>query len=202
MKADPNDAVAAFTEYAADQLWVASHLMQLAGVTLMVAALVVLSQQLELVSGRGWSRIAAGGAIASLVVTAALQAVDGIALKVMVDTWAVAPAPQKQLAFHAALSIRQVEIGLASMVSFLFGLTVNVYGVALLVDHTYPKWVGGLAIVGGVTTMVAGVLIAYTGFSGLATINMPASFLLLVWMLTVGVFMWRRGQSPLDETAV
>jgi hypothetical protein len=51
--------------------------------------------------------------------------------------------------------------------------------------------------------MVAGVLIAYTGFSELAmVINMPASFLLLVWMLTVGVFMWRRGGGRLDETAV
>jgi hypothetical protein len=96
MKADPNDAVASFTEYAAEQLRIASHLMQLAGVTLMVAALLVLSQQLESVRGRGWSRIAAGGAITSLAVTAALQAVDGIALKVMVDAWAVAPAPQKQ----------------------------------------------------------------------------------------------------------
>jgi Domain of unknown function (DUF4386) len=69
----------------------------------------------------------------------------------------------------------------------LFGLTVNVYGVALLVDPTYPKWLGVLAIVGGSSTMVAGVLIAYTGFSGLAmVINMSTSFLLLVWMLTLG----------------
>ena len=44
-----------------------------------------------------------------------------------------------------ALAIRQVEIGLASMVSLLFGLTVNVYGVVLPVDSTYPKWLGGLA---------------------------------------------------------
>lgn len=203
MKADPNEAVAAFTEYAVDQLWVASHLMQLAGVTLMVAALLFLALQLESVSGKGWSRIAAGGAIASLAVTAALQAVDGIALKAMVDAWAVASAAQKELAFHAALAIRRVEIGLASMVSLLFGLTVNVYGVALLVDHTYPKWLGGLAIVGGLSTIVAGVLIAYTGFSEPAmVINMSASFLLLVWMLTVGVFMWRRGGGRLDETAV
>ena len=64
-----------------------------------------------------------------------------------------------------ALAIRQVEIGLASMVSLLFGLTVNVYGVVLPVDSTYPKWLGGLAIVGGVPTMIAGVLVAYTGFS-------------------------------------
>jgi hypothetical protein len=77
-------------------------------------------------------------------------------------------------------------------VSLLFGLTVNVHGIALLVDSTYPNWLGGLAIVGDVPTMIAGVLIAYTGFSCLAmTINMPAGFLLLVWMLTVGVFMWR-----------
>jgi hypothetical protein len=62
---------------------------------------------------------------------------------------------------------------------------------------------GGLAIVGGVPTTAAGVVMAYTGFSGLAmAINMPASFVLLVWMLSLGVFMWRRGGGPPDETAV
>ena len=196
-EADPNEAVAAFTEYAADRLWVASHLMQLAGVALMVAALLFLAHQLEAASGTGWSRVAAGGAIASLAVTTALQAVDGIALKVMVDAWAVAPASQKEGAFHAAFAVRQVEIGLASMLSLLFGLTVTVYGLALLVDHTYPKWVGGLAIVGGVPMAVAGVVMAYTGFSGLAmAINMPAGFILLGWMLTLGVCMWCRGGGP------
>jgi hypothetical protein len=87
LKADPNEAVAAFTEYAADHLWVASHLMQLAGVALIVAALLFLARQLELMGGTGCLRLAAGGAIASLAVTAALQAVDGIALKRMVDAW-------------------------------------------------------------------------------------------------------------------
>ncbi len=203
LKADPNEAVAALAEYAADRLWVASHLTQLAGVVLMVVALLFLAQQLEAASGTGWARIAAGGAIASLAVTTALQAVDGIALKVMVDAWAVAPAAQKEVAFHAAFAVRQVEIGLASMLSLLFGLTVTVYGVALLVDHTYPKWMGGLAIVGGVPIAVAGVVMAYTGFSRLAmAINMPASFILLVWMPTLGVLMWRRGGVPPDETAV
>ena len=203
METDPNDAVAAFTEYAADRLWVASHLTQLAGVALMVAALLLLTQQLEEGSGKAWARIAAGGASASLAVAAALQAVDGIALKVMVNAWAAVPAAQKEIAFHAAFAVRQIEIGLASMGSLLFGLTVTVYGVALLVDQTYPKWMGGLAIVGGIPTMVAGVVMAYTGFSGLAmAINMPASSILLVWMLTLGVLMWRRGGVTRGETAV
>ena len=196
MEADPNEASAAFTEYAADHLWVASHLTQLAGVVLAAAALLFLSQQVESVSGRRWSRIAAGGAIASLALTAALQAVDGIALKTMVDAWAAAPASKKEAAFYAAFAVRQVEISLASMVSLLFGLTVTFYGIALLIDHTYPKWIGGLAIVGGVSTAVAGVVMAYTGFSGPAmAISMPAGAILLVWMLTLGVIMWRRGED-------
>jgi len=192
--ADPNEAVAAFTEYAADHLWVASHLTQLAGVTLMVAALLFLSHQLESLSGTGWARIAAGGAIASLAVATALQAVDGVALKAMVNAWAAAPAAQKDGVFLAAFAVRQVEIGLASLASLFMGLTVTVYGGVLLVDRTYPQWLGGLAIVGGIPVMVAGVVMAYTGFSELAMlINMPASSLLLVWMLLLGGYMWRRG---------
>ena len=163
----------------------------------MVAALLILAKQLDARSGTAWPRLAAGGAIASLAATTALQAVDGIALKAMVDSWAVAPAAQKEIIFHAAFAVRQVEVGLASTLSILFGLTVTVYGVALLRDGTFPKWVAGLAIVGGVPTAAAGVVMAYTGFSGLAmTINMPASSLLLVWMLAVGVLMWRRGGVP------
>jgi len=201
--ADPSDLVAAFSEYAADRLWVASHLTQLAGVMLMTAALLFLARQLEAASGTGWARLAAGGAIASLAVAAALQAVDGVALKVMVDAWSAAPAAQKEGAFHAAFAVRQVEVGLASMLSLLSGLTVAVYGVALQVDHTYPQWLGGLAVGGGIPVAAAGVVMAYTGFSGLAmAINMPASSLLLVWMFIVGVFMWRRGGVPPEDLAV
>jgi hypothetical protein len=142
---------------------------------------------MEAASRTGWSRLAAGGAIASLAVATALQAVDGIALKAMVDAWAAAPAAHKEVAFHAAFAVRQVEIGLASTLSLVFGLTATVY-------RTYPKWVAALAIGGGVPTTIAGVVMAYTGFAGLAmAINMPANALLLVWMVTLGVCMWRRG---------
>ena len=203
MEADPNDAIAAFTEYAADHLWVASHLTQLVGIALIVAALLFLAQQLEAASGTGLSRIAAGGANASLAMTAALQAVDGIALKAMVDAWSAAPAERKEAAFYAAFAVRQVEIGFASLASLLFGLTVIVYGAALIIDRTYPNWLGVFAIIGGVLTAAAGVVMAYTGFSGVAmAINMPASSILLLWMLALGVLMWRRGRVSPNETAV
>ena len=194
MGADPNDPAAAFAEYAGDRLWVASHLVQLAGVAAMVAALLFLTEQLEARRRSSVARIATAGAIVSLTLAAALQAVDGIALKSMVDFWAAAAAPEKAGAFHAAFAVRQVEIGLASMLSLSLGLTMTLYGIALLGDETYPKWFTGLAIAGGVPTMVAGVVMAYTGFSGLAmAINMPANLLLLLWMLVLAGFMWRGG---------
>ncbi len=195
MDADPNDAVAAFTEYAASGTWVASHLVQLAGMMLMVAALLVVTRGLESRGATAWARIAAAGAVASLAITAALQAVDDVALKRMVDAWAAAPPPEKDAAFRAAFAVRQIEIGLASMLSIVLGLAVTACGLALRED-TEPRWLGALALVGGVPTTVAGVVIAHRGFSGLAmTINTWAGSLLLAWMALLGVVLWRRGDG-------
>jgi hypothetical protein len=192
MRADPNDPVAAFTEYAADRLWIASHLVQLAGSALIVAALLLLSRRLDATKAAPWSRFGAAGAVASLGVVTALQAVDGVALKAMVEAWAAAPAAQKDAAFYAALAVRRIEIGLASTASLLFGLTVLAYGVALLRARIYPAWVGAFAFVPGIGSAIAGILIAYSGFSKLAmAVSMPSSSLLLIWMLGIGFMMWR-----------
>ena len=191
--ADPNDAVAAFSEYADDQWWIASHLTQLLGVALIVCALIQLSRLLASGSARGLAWIGAAGSIASLAIAAALQAVDGIALKMMVDAWAAAAEPDKTTLFYAAYGVRQIEVGLASITSLLFGLTTCVYGVAVISDHRLAKWLGWLPIIGGIPTAIAGVVIAYTGFSGLAmSINMPANSLLLIWIIALGVWFWRR----------
>src|SRR5580704_2799112 len=88
ISADPNDAVASFGAFAADRMWVASHLIDLAGIALTMTALHFLSRQLEAHGVIGWPRLAASGAIASLAIAAALVAVDGIALKAMVNAWA------------------------------------------------------------------------------------------------------------------
>ena len=164
-QADPNDALAAFQEYAADDLWVASHLTQFFGFALIVAGLVALSRSLSTGVTAGLARLAVAGAVASLALVAVMQAVDGVALKVMVDSWVKAPPADKPVAFQAAVAL----------------------------SHTYPKWLGWLAVISGVAVSLGGITTAYTGFSGLAMkINMPASSVLLVWLIIVGVLMWRR----------
>jgi hypothetical protein len=193
MSADPNVPSAAFTEYAADHHWVASHLMQLLGIALMLAALILLSRRMAGGPADAAATLGTAGAVASLAVAAALQAVDGVALKAMVNTWAAASGQEKEVLSQAAFAVRQIEIGLASIASLLFGLTVSIYGIALLTDPRFPKWLGLLAIAGGAPTAIAGIVIAYTGFSASAmAINMPAGSLLLCWMVALGIYVWRR----------
>jgi hypothetical protein len=193
MGADPNMPLAAFTEYAADHHWVTSHLMQLFGVILMGAALVRLSRRLADGPAAAWVTLGNAGAIAGVAVTSVLQAVDGIALKVMVNSWAVAPEPEKAAVFQATFGVRQIEIGLASISSILFGVTVSTYGLALLADRHFPRWLGAFAIAAGAPTAIAGVVMAYTGFSGLAmAISIPSGSLLILWMVVLGVYDWKQ----------
>ena len=193
MTADPNVPLAAFTEYAASDHWVTIHLMQLFGVALIATALVLLSRKMSDGPAAELATLGAAGAIASVAIAAALQAVDGVALKFMVDTWAATPEAGKGAMFDAAFGVRQIEVGLASMTSLLFGITAAIYGFALLIDGRLPKWIGAVAIVGGLPTAIAGVVMAHTGFSNLAMlVGMPSNSLLILWMIVLGIYGWQR----------
>lgn len=192
MDADPNVAQAAFAEYAHSTHWVGVHLLQLLGAMVIVASLTLICHQLrrdDRDNPLATLTLVAGAA--TLAVSAALQAVDGIALKACIDAWVRATGPDKTVLFHTAFGVRQVEIGLASMAALLFGITATLFGWALWRDGRLPARYGWLAVAGGIPTAVAGVVMAYTGFSSLSMlINMPASMLLLAWLVGLGIKLW------------
>jgi len=106
------------------------------------------------------------------------------------------PARKRLGAFQSAFAVRQVEIGLASMLSIVLGATATLFGVALLDGLAYPRWMGALGIAGSASTPVSGILTAYNGFSDVEmAINMPASAVLVAWLIALGVLMWRRDGS-------
>jgi hypothetical protein len=192
MEAEPNDSAAAFAEYAADAFWVATHLAQLAGTALITGGLLTLSWKLRAGRAGAWAVLAAAAAVAAFASTAMLQAVDGIALKSTVDRLASAPVESRAAAFEAAVAVRAIEVGLASIATMLFGLAVLLYGIALEVDGAAPKWLCVFGTAAGAATLASGVGMAYGGFSSTAmAVSMSSTVLAISWCVCVGVRLLR-----------
>src|SRR5215211_3768377 len=192
---DPMDNPAVFMEYAHSNIWTADHLAEYFGFLLLLGGLVALYYSVSAKPGVGAGLAPFG--LAAAVTTAAsftvLQAVDGIALKRAVDSWASAPAPQKTAAFAAAEAIRWTEIGMNSLSFFLSGLTLLLYGGAIALGTVYPRWAGWIALVSGATLMYHGaVVVSYEGF-GSSIANLVGLVLLGVWTFIMAVLMWRNG---------
>lgn len=186
--ADPAAADAAFTEYAADPFWVTSHLTQLAGVALMLCSQVLLAACISDQSQRPLAQLALMAAGASLAAAAILQAVDGVALKPMVDAWAAAPDVAKDMAMQAALAVRHIEIGLAAVFGLVGGLTICAYAALQWRGADLPPWLALLGALGGLCSFAGGLAVAYTGFSGLSmAINMPGGMVLVTWMIALAI---------------
>ena len=107
---DPSNHPLVFAEYASDDSWIAVHIGQFAGVIMVFAggfvALYLLLVRSE--SGMAYVLVWIGFAVAILSAStlAILQAVDGIALKIAVDSWIAAPAEEKAIIFRVAEGIR------------------------------------------------------------------------------------------------
>jgi hypothetical protein len=121
--------------------------------------------------------------------------VDGITLKRAVDAWVSAPAEQEIARFAAAEAVRWTEMGMNSLSYFLTGLTLFIYGLALVLGTVYPRWVGLVAVVSGAAFMYNGAVeVAYEGFVP-SIIKLVGLVLLVLWALVIAALMWRNSNQ-------
>jgi uncharacterized membrane protein (DUF2068 family) len=196
---DPNDTVMAFAEYAADRHWLASHLIQLAGImAMLLGMLAVLAQNSASSDGgtAGFLLPQTALVAAGIALSAALQAVDGVALKLTLDRWSAASGAEKDLLFSASLAIRFVEIGLAAMVSLVTAMAVIAVSFSLWSLKVGGSVVGLLGMAGGLGLGASAIVMGAGGFSSAAMlINMPASILLMIWVAAHAVIHWRNRRN-------
>jgi hypothetical protein len=200
-KAHPNNHVAVFTEYAKSDSFTAVHILQFAAILVGIAGLLVLYRALAL---RREAPVLAGLAAAASVATAAsfavLQAIDGVALKHAVDAWLRASGPEKSQRFASAETVRWLEWGANSYFRFLLGLSLILFGVAIMRSLIVPRWLGGSAAVAGVFFLVVGVLVGEDGFGhGQAGVGLAAFVFYLVFSIGLFVVGWR-GRSAVTST--
>ncbi len=187
-----------FAKYAESGSWEWVHLGQLVGILLLLAGLLLLYPALRPKAPKS-AAIAASLTAATAAVWAVLQAVDGVALKQAVDAWFDATGPDKAIRLTNAETVRWTEWGLQSYVRVLFGLTILLYGAAILASHLLATWISGAAIFAGILSMAIGVDVAYSGLeSSFQQIAIPAfQVVALVFIIGVAVASLRwRVSSP------
>jgi hypothetical protein len=202
---DPNDSAAAFTEYARSNDWVLVHLGQFACALLVTLGLVVIAT--SLVRQRGLpgalAVIAALTTVTTTAVFAVQMAVDGVALKAAVDAWLSASGSTEQAAaFGVAEGIRATEKGLSALFHLNNGLTLISLGIGIALGGRYPRWLGWVGTTAGASLLVVAVLTAQTGFSPeAASLALPATVLLAVFITGMSVALWRRATRHNENAA-
>jgi hypothetical protein len=135
-------------------------------------------------------------ATAALATYAALQAVDGVALKQSVDTWLAAPGADATARYAAAEAIRWVEWGLRSYFNFLLGLAFVMGGIGLVRSAAAPRAIGYLMALTGCAYIVQGWIIGNEGFSANNTVPTLAGYgIWLVWAIWFQYSLSRSGKD-------
>jgi len=197
---DLMDNPVVFAVYAESDTWIAAHIGQFMGVMLVFAGGFVALFRLLIHS---WSSTGSALAWFGLVVAiitastyAILQAVDGIALKIAVDTWYAIPpqnVEEKSIAFRVAEGIRWTEIGINSYFRILQGAVGIIFGIAIAKSGLLSRWIGAIGIFAGAASIIGGVIVAYAGFSSVrAPVVDVSTFTSFAWLAILGIFMWRK----------
>ena len=190
---DLMDNPVVFAMYAEDPLWIASHIGQFAGILLIFAGrfialhrLIARSESGSTASALSWFGLAT--AIPSASAFTILQAVDGIALKIAVNTWYAIPPEEEQRKttyFGVAEGLRWTEWAIQAYYRMLSGAVALIFGVAIAKSALLARWIGAVGI-------AAGVVVAYVGFSSVRDpVTNLSTFIFYPWLVILGIFMWR-----------
>ena len=193
--ADIDDTRAHLQEIADSGIFLGAHIGLLVAFLLVVGGLAALYRSITAEWGAALARLGFANALVSAALIAVVVGIDGIALKEVANAWA---SSQDPALFQASFVLEQVAFGIFSMLIFVFfGVTFILYGLAVALSDVYPRWLGWAALVVGIAAALIGLVQAYNGPSDLLTnVLFPiASILLTVWVLVIGVLMWRKASA-------
>lgn len=186
-----------FATYADSTNWTAVHVAQFACMSIMFAGLFSLFSTLDAPAGtaRLASRLGAASTIAALALYGVVLAVDGVALKQVVNAWAIAPASEKAARFADAEAMRWLEWGARSYQNVTLGLAV-LFAAAVVKTTQIPRPIAYLIGVSGLTLLVQGWLAGVEGFSQAHTFAIVlAEVLNAVWMTWLVVVAWTMARA-------
>lgn len=202
---DPGNLEAVLPEYAADAQWLAVHLAQFAGIALAAVALIALASSLMHGRGRGaaLARLGLLAAVVALAVYAVNQAVDGVGIKFVADSYVGASPTARPGALLVADAIRHLEVGTTTFFELNLGVTLVLLGLAIGWSQTYPTWLGWVAIADGIGWIAVALLLGARGFDvSVSPLAMAVTYVVGLWIVALAVLLWRSaGPRTGDQAA-
>ena len=193
---DPADTAAVLQEAAENTTSVVGRLLIFVGNALVVGALVALYRSITEGPGAALARLGFASALVAMAVFTVVLGINGIAGNETAEAWVNAPAEEKAAAFRVAEAVQHMVIGVIGLGSMLYGAAILLYGLAVALSNIYPRWLGWVAAVAGLGGAVAGLLIFLIGPSfGTLLPFLLSSLLSTLWVLVMGVLMWRRASA-------
>ena len=190
---DPGDTEAFIQSIVDSSFWAGIHLLVLVPLLLGVGGLLALYRSITGEPGTALAQLGFAAALMGGAITSVSVAIlGGGAMKELADAWAA--EADKEVPFAVAEAAVLVSFDIGSWGNLVFyGVAPILYGLAIALTGLYPKWLGWVAVVGG----VGGVLIQIVQFSqgvSQVTSSVYVAFFLVVtlWLLVMGVLMWRK----------
>jgi hypothetical protein len=180
----------AFLQMTAESnLWVGVHIGLIFAGLLIVGGLTGLYRSITTGASAVWAHLGFATVLVGTSVLLVFLGTYGIAFPQVAEGWVNASEVDKAAAFLVVLAVREIAQALIAVsIMVFFGVTFVLYGLAVATGTAYPRWLGWLAVVGGVGGMLAGALEDVS----LSDIAFTPLFLLLLWVLVMGILMWRK----------
>jgi MFS family permease len=174
-----------FAEYAASTAWTWVHYLQFGAALTVIVGFLLLRAAISAYGHDSiLARIGSATGVATLAVFAVNMAVDGIALKQSVDAWAAAPPGERAARYASAETVRWLEWGANAFFQILLGITVILFGLAMVRTGAMVTGLGWTATVAGIGLVANGIL---TGFDGFAATPLAPVSMLLFLLASTGI---------------
>ncbi|HXK61425.1 MAG TPA: hypothetical protein PLP42_16185 [Acidobacteriota bacterium] len=173
--------------------WPIVHLGFIFGATLWAFAFVALARSLTPGPSRALGSYGAIAMVLGVAVHIVDSSISGFGLSSLATAWATAPAAEQTILVRQADTFLHIIRGTwVNVLNFYSGLPFILAGLGIAVGTRYPPWLGWIGLVGGLGSLLMGILMflrldlipqrVYIGFAILASL----------WLLVIGVLMWVR----------
>lgn len=180
-----------------NDFWVPIHLAIVFGIALMLFGLVAIRRSITEGLAGALARFGLVAGIAGAAIGLVLVILDGVAARQLAQEWAAASG-DRAVALGLVHVNETINLALASLFNFEFAaVTFILFGLAVALSDNFPRWVGWVAVLAGLLSLVAGTIQAYvgepTGASRTLTIIGPT--VITLWLLIMGILLVRRGRA-------